>query len=204
MLDRARLFYTAGYSVVMIDLQAHGQSPGDHITLGHLEQHDVRAAVEFAREQHPDEAIGVLGVSLGGASAVLASPLGIDALVLESVYPNINDAVHNRVAARLGPFSTIPAELLLAQLTPRLGISPSQLRPIDQLPNVGCPVYVISGAEDRHTTANETREMFEVTREPKELWLVDRAAHEDLYRLSPDEYESRVISFFNQHMGKPN
>ena len=200
MLQRARLLHAEGYSIVMIDLQAHGESPGKQITVGHLEQHDARAAVEFARQQHPNEAIGVVGVSLGGASALLASPLGIEALVLESVYPSITDAVHNRVAAQLGPLSFLPAELLLGQLTPRLGISPSQLRPIDHLPNVGCPVFLISGAEDRHTTAIETKTMFSLAHQPKELWLVDGAAHVDLCRMSPVEYKTRVVRFLNEHM----
>lgn len=204
MLERARFFHTAGYSIVMIDLQAHGESGGDHITFGHLERHDVRACVEFAREQHPDEPIGVLGISLGGASALLGSPLEIDALVLESVYPNINDAVHNRVAAKLGPLSTIPAELLLVQLKPRLGIPCSHLRPIDHLLDVGCPVYVISGTEDHHTTVNETKQMLSVARQPKEIWLVDGASHEDLYSASPVEYKSKVLGFFNHHMAKPH
>ena len=48
MLGRARLFRDAGYTVVMVDLQAHGESPGQHITVGHLERFDVRAAVKFA------------------------------------------------------------------------------------------------------------------------------------------------------------
>jgi alpha-beta hydrolase superfamily lysophospholipase len=202
MLESARLLYTAEYSIVMIDLQAHGESPGTHITIGHLEQHDVRAAVEFARRQHPNEPIGVVGVSLGGASALLTSPLGIDGLVLESVYPNINDAVHNRVAAKLGPLSAIPAELLLIQIKPRLGISPSLLRPIDHVPNVACPLLVISGAEDHHTTATETKEMFSVALQPKELWLVEGAGHEDLYSASPAEYQSQVLGFFDQYMRK--
>ncbi|MEZ6086790.1 MAG: alpha/beta fold hydrolase [Pirellulaceae bacterium] len=129
MLDRARMLHDAGYATVMIDLQAHGESPGEVITVGYLEQHDVRAAVEFARREHPNEPIGVIGVSLGGAAALLASPLNIDALVLESVYPNIHDAIHNRVAAKLGPLSSIPAALLLIQLQPRLGISSTGFAP---------------------------------------------------------------------------
>ncbi len=200
MLDRAQLLYAAGYSVVMVDLQAHGESPGRQITVGHLEKRDARAAVEFARSVHPNEPLGVLGVSLGGVAALLSSPLGIDALILESVYPSLNDAVHNRVAAKLGPLSLIPAELLLMQLQPRLGISRSQLRPIDHLANVNCPVFVMSGTEDRHTTPAETRRLFEIARQPKELWLVDGAAHVDLYRVSPKAYAARVMGFLNQHM----
>ncbi len=202
MLGRARMFYEAGYSIVMIDLQAHGESPGEQITLGHLERLDVQAAVEFARKAHPGEPIAVVGVSLGGASAVLASPLGIDALVLESVFPRVRDAVHNRVRLQLGLFSWVPAELLLGQLGPRLGVSGPELRPIDHLAQVGCPVLLATGSQDRHTTVAETREMFSAAREPKELWIVDQAGHVNLLDASPLEYRSRVLGFLERSMRK--
>ncbi|QDV46069.1 Alpha/beta hydrolase family protein [Stieleria neptunia] len=200
MLERARMLHDAGYATVMIDFQAHGESPGDTITIGYLEQHDVRAAVEFARREHPGEPIGVIGVSLGGAAALLASPLQIDALVLESVYPNIHDAIHNRVAAKLGPLASIPASMLLLQFQPRLGFSPQELRPIDHLPGVGCPVCVASGSEDRHTTASETQAMFSAAPEPKRLWLVDGAEHVDLFRKDPIQYRERIVGFFDEYL----
>ncbi len=200
MLARARMLHDAGYATVMIDFQAHGESPGNTITIGHFEQHDVRAAVEFARRKHPNEPIGVIGVSLGGAAALLASPLEIDALVLESVYPNIHDAIHNRVAAKLGPLSSIPASLLLIQLQIRLGISPNELRPIDHIPDVDCPVYVASGTEDQHTTKDETQAMFLAALEPKCLWLVDGAAHTDLLHIDPIQYRQNIVGFLNRHL----
>jgi len=200
MLERARFLNKAGYSIVMIDLQGHGESSGEQITIGHLEKHDAKAAIEFARKQHPKEPIGVIGVSLGGASALLASPLGIDALVIESVYPDIESAINNRVAARLGPLSAIPSWLLLMQLEPRLGIEKSQLRPVDHVPDIGCPVLVISGTKDLHTTAEETKLIFEMARDPKELWLVDGAAHVDLLTAASTEYQLRVTRFFQEHL----
>ena len=199
MLERAKFLYRHGYSIVMIDLQAHGESPGEHITIGHLERHDARAAVEYAREQHPNEPLTVIGVSLGGASALLASPLDIDALIIESVYPDINAAVHNRVTARLGSFAWLPAELLLVQLEPLIGVAPDQLRPIDKLHDVDCPIFVISGLEDAHTTAKETRQMFQSAIEPKQLWLVPEAEHVDLHALDPEEYERRVLDFLRKY-----
>lgn len=201
MLDRARWLAAEGYATVLIDLQAHGESQGAHITIGHLEKHDVVAAVEYAKSQHPDLPIGVLGVSLGGASALLATPLNVDALVLESVFPNIEAAVHNRVSARIGFLSYVPAELLLIQMKPRFGISVDDLRPIDFVANAGCPVFVMSGSNDLHTTATETERIYEAAIEPKQLWLVDGAAHVDLLVASPEEYRKRVLSFLNKHLG---
>ncbi len=197
MLDRASLLHERGYATVMIDFQAHGESLGEAITMGSLEQHDVRAAVEFAHREHPNSPIGVIGVSLGGAAALLASPLEIDALVLESVYPNIHDAIGNRVAERFGSLAAVPASLLLFQLKLRLGISAGELRPIDHLPDVGCPVMIASGTEDKHTTEFETRAMFTAARAPKQMWLVDGAAHVDLLRFNPIDYEQHVMRFLD-------
>ena len=166
MVDRARFLHSAGYSLVMIDLQAHGESTGDAITLGHLEKHDVRAAVKYAKSQHPREPIAVVAVSLGAASALLASPLGVDALIIESMYPNIDAAVHNRVAAQMGFLSWLPANLLLVQLKPRLGISPEDLRPIDYVPEVDCPLFVMSGTKDEHTTPAETKAIYAAAQIP--------------------------------------
>ena len=200
LVKRAILWHRAGYAIVMIDLQAHGESPGQHITIGHLEQHDLRAAVAFAKTTYPDARVGVLGMSMGGAAAIYAAPMGIDALVIESVYPNIRKAIRNRVAEHLGPFAGFPAFLLLAQFKPRIGISPDTLRPIDRIAEVGCPIFVISGADDSHTTAAETQALFAAAAEPKELWLVPEAGHVDLYQAVSSDYEPRLREFWKRHL----
>lgn len=200
MLDRARFLSNEGYSIVMIDLQAHGESKGESITLGYLEKFDVEAAITFARKVHPQEPVGVIGVSLGAASAVLASPLNVDALILESMYPDIKSAIYNRVRTRLGVFATLPAELLLAQLGPRLGILPSDLRPIDLIKHVGSPVYIISGTFDTHTKASESHLLFDLAPNPKEIWLVEGAGHVDLYEFSGGAYADSVLRFLKKHM----
>jgi uncharacterized protein len=203
MLERTRWLDSIGYSTISIDFQAHGESPGERITVGHLEQHDVRAAVAFAHHEHPDEPVGVLGMSLGGAAALLASPLDIDALVLESVYTDIEGAVHNRVAARLGPLAPLPSALLLMQLGPRLGISPAQLRPIGHIAKTGCPTFILSGTDDVHTTQADTEALYAHAAEPKTLWLVEGAAHVDLLNYTPEEYRRRVEAFLEKHFQGP-
>ena len=200
MLRRARFLVDAGFSVVLIDLQAHGESPGEQITLGFQEKHDVCAAVEYTKKQHPEEPVGVLGVSLGAASTLLASPLNVDAVVIESTYPTIEEAVHNRVHQQLGVFSFVPAKCLLIQLEPRLGVGTNDLRPIDRISEIDCPVFVISGSNDQHTTAKETQQLYDRAGEPKELWLVEGAEHESLFAYAGEEYQRRVLSFFRKHL----
>lgn len=101
----------------------------------------------------------------------------VQALVLEAVYPTIEEAEDNRVAMRVGPLSKVLTPFLLVQLRPRMGIGPEALRPIDHMKTLGCPVLVIAGTADRHTTEAQTRRLFAAAPEPKSLWLVPNAAH---------------------------
>ena len=203
MLARAALLYGEGYSIVIIDLQAHGETPGDHITMGYLEKDSVRSAVEFARRTFANQQIVVLGWSLGGAAALLASPLEVDAMILESVYPTIAQAAANRIELRLGSLHHLLTPFLLAQLPLRLGISADELRPIDSLPAAGCPVLIMGGENDEHTTEAETRGMFSAGNEPKELAVFSNAAHTDLLKHDPAMYKSTVLRFLKQHLGDP-
>jgi pimeloyl-ACP methyl ester carboxylesterase len=104
MVQRARVLNDHGFAVLLFDFQAHGDSLGSHITFGRLEAMDAAAAVRFVRDRLPTEKVGAIGVSLGGAAALLGpEPLPVDALVLESVYPDIDAALANRLRTGLGP-----------------------------------------------------------------------------------------------------
>ena len=201
MLERARWLSAACYSVLLFDFQAHGESSGQHVTFGYLESKDARAAVEFLRANTPGEKIGVLGVSLGGAAALLATPqLNADAMVLEMVYPTIDQAVGDRLAMRLGNWSRSLTPLLTWQMKVRSGISARDLRPIDHVNTMRMPKLFIAGAEDRHTTLGESRELFAAASEPKELWVVSGAKHQDLNAFARTEYEQRVLAFLAKHL----
>src|SRR5437773_6252873 len=196
MIDRARFLHRAGYSVLLIDFQATGESKGDHITFGWKESRDVLAAVTFLRQVDPTGRVAIIGSSLGGVAALLATPpLKVDALVLEEVYPTIEIATRNRMENYLGAFGRALPPVLLNQLQWRLGVAPSQLRPVDHISNVDCPLFVISGEKDRNTRRSDTRMLVESARTPKQVWFVPNAGHVDLHRAARQEYETRVLAF---------
>jgi fermentation-respiration switch protein FrsA (DUF1100 family) len=195
MVDRARFLHRAGYSVLLIDFQATGETKGNHITFGWKESRDVLAAINFVRHIDPTDRIAIIGSSLGGVAALLATPpLKVDALVLEEVYPTIEIATSNRMENYLGAFGRILTPVLLNQLQ-WLGVSASQLCPVDHIANVECPVLIISSEKDRNTRPSDTRMLFEHARSPKQLWFVPNAGHVDLHQAVREDYESRVLAF---------
>ena len=201
MLDRARFLSHTGYTVLLFDFQAHGESPGKHITFGYLESRDARAAVSFLRARAPGEPIGVIGVSMGAAAALLAAPpLEADALVLEMVYPTIDQAIDDRLQMRFGKPGSALAPLLSWQIRPRLGISTTDLRPIDKVGGIHAPKLFIAGANDEDTRIEESRAIFAAAAEPKELWVVNGAKHEDLLPVAGQEYQRRILLFFERYL----
>jgi alpha-beta hydrolase superfamily lysophospholipase len=203
MQQRARALQAAGFGVMLMDLPAHGESTGAHITFGLREAEGVRAALAYLREMVPQENVGVVAVSLGAASFVLANAAPQPhAVVLESMYPTITQAVEDRLAIRLGSLGRFLAPALLWQIPLRLGISPEQLRPIQAMQQLDAPVMVAAGTLDRHTTRDETLHIFDAAHQPKELWLVEGAAHVDLQAYDPQACAARVLPFLIQYLHK--
>ena len=199
MVARAQMLHDAGYSTLLIDFQATGESHGAAITFGWRERLDVMAAVQTLSRMLPGEPAGIIGSSLGGAATLLAAPtLNVQAIVLEAVYPSLDVAVENRLRMRLGPAGTALAPLLLVQLRPRLGVWPSDLKPVDRIGLLRCPVLVIGGATDQHTTAADTQRLYAAAHQPKELWLIPDVAHVDFFQAVGEDYRRRVLAFFER------
>jgi pimeloyl-ACP methyl ester carboxylesterase len=128
MVPRALFLRALGYTVFLIDMQAHGESTGGKwITFGDLESRDAAAAVEYLRHEAPGERIGIIGLSMGAAATVLAEkPLRVDAIVLESMYPTIEQAVEDRLRMAPGPWSVPLAPALITVTGWRIGVQPKQ------------------------------------------------------------------------------
>jgi fermentation-respiration switch protein FrsA (DUF1100 family) len=204
MLGRARFLNGNGYGTLLIDLQAHGETPGERITFGAREAEDVEAALGFLRNNFPSEKIAAIGVSLGAAAIVLARPgFRLNAVILESMHPTIEEAVDNRLRLHLGDSGPMLSPLLLSLLSYRLGLSPSELNPISRISDLNAPLLLISGTDDRHTKVAETERLFDAARQPKEMWIVPGGGHFNMHAYAGREYEDRISAFLGRHMRSP-
>jgi uncharacterized protein len=203
MFGHADFLRARGFSILLFDFQAHGESPGKIITNGYLESRDAAAAVEFLRAQLPGEKIGVLGSSLGGAAAVLSEPpLPVNAMVLEMVYPDLQRAAKNRIAKILGKWAPPLSPMLTFQATWRIGKDAAWFSPIHAITNVTCPKLIIAGALDRLTTLDDSKALFAAANKPKDMIIISAAGHENLHEAAGKAYEEQVRQFFEQFLRK--
>jgi pimeloyl-ACP methyl ester carboxylesterase len=202
MLRRAQFLHAQGFAVLAPDFQAHGESPGDHVTFGARESLDAVAAMAFLRDAAPNERIGVIGVSMGGAASLLgANPLAANAFVLESVYPTIRQAVSDRLATWLGPFAFIGRGMtpaVISMVGAQIGVREEELQPIARIGSIQAPLLLIAGTRDHYTPLAEAESLFAHAPHPKSFWAVDGAGHEDLRDFAPEEYERRVGTFLTR------
>jgi uncharacterized protein len=193
----------AGYSVFAIDLRGHGESGGNQKSFGLFEARDVEGALNWIRSERPYSAVGVIGVSLGGAAYLLRKDqtLPVQALVVQAVYPDIDMAIHNRIASRIGNLlASVGTPTLTLQSPILFGVPSSQISPINGARKYDGPVLVIGGANDVYTPVSETRQLYGAFSGKRLLWIAPGLGHDQMSSANDGEYQRRVVAFFADHL----
>ncbi len=193
----------SGFAVLTIDFRGHGESEQKSRSFGLYESHDAHAAVNWLRSKQRGAKIGVIGFSLGGASALLGAkgPVKSDAMVLNAVYPDIRTAIYNRISVRAGDtLATLGEPLLSYQSFIRYGLHSETLSPSNALSTYTGPVFIIGGAQDRYTPPAEVTAMSTRATQLDSLWIVPGQEHGASQNQYAPEYQARVTTFFERHL----
>jgi uncharacterized protein len=198
MADRALFFRKQGYGVLLYDARACGESTGEVVTFGYRERHDLLAAVRFLKKRGIDK-IACLGISQGGATILYAAEDldDVKCVICESAYDDMAHAVDRRMRHYTGMPGWIGASAMVPFAEQRLGLTMDEMKPSDHIGALKCPVLIISGDQDDRTWPEDTQRLFEAAHEPRELWMIAGARHEDLFRYLG--YEEKVLSFVKRH-----
>ncbi len=205
MLPQANLLNEAGYSILMFDFRASGQSEGKYITFGGREVADLEGAIRYL-ETRPDvdmSRVGALGFSMGGAVAILKSgDLPIKALVINSTFARFKSVIWQNFREYLKGIPFFPlGYLTLFVMKIRTGIYYPAINPIRSLQKLkAIPLLIMHGAHDRRIPVEN---LFEFQRDApwiKEFWLVRRAEHEDVYSVTKEQYEQKLLSFYRKYL----
>lgn len=201
LLDTAEFLHRqAGYSVLMFDFRASGESEGEQSTLGFHEAKDIAGALHYLRQRPELDSTrtGALGVSMGAAALLM---LGADGrrfagIVADSAFSN-GDALVGRLDRWFNlprwPFSvTVPLAVQYYS-----GLAPRDVAPLDHVGKLApTPLLVIHGELDRGIPAEDARAIFAAAGGSKDLWMVEGAGHGQGIVIARSEYIERVLAFF--------
>jgi uncharacterized protein len=197
----AKLLARHGYGVLLFDRRGEAESEGDPNLLGWEGTRDIEAAITFlkARPDVDDERIGGLGLSVGGEMMLqeAAENEELRAVVSEGAgIRSVREAVHLD-----GPAKAI-ATWAFGLVTLGTAVWTSNLPPpdlADLSAKIRQPALFI------HATPGQggetlTEQFYEAAKGPKEYWAAP-GGHTGAIDAAPQEYERRVVSFFDRTLG---
>jgi dipeptidyl aminopeptidase/acylaminoacyl peptidase len=200
-LEPALVLVRHGYGVLTFDWRAHGESDGDLCTFGYYEVRDVEGALAWLQAQ-PDvdpQRIGMLGESMGAVAAIRAAAHlpQIKAVVAASPYADLEEAIRNVwEGTGLPAFPFVPLQIAVGEL--RTGLDLAEMQPLRDVAAISPrPILILAGGQDPITGPEAGVRFYTAAGEPKELWFEPQAGHESFLSILPEEYERRVVGFFD-------
>jgi len=199
------LWSKGGFSVLVPDMRASGESGGNLITAGYYERGDVQQGARYlqGRNDVDPEKIGIMGVSMGASIAVLAAAQeeSIKAVVADSPFRSVSDLLYHSFEAIFGlprfPFEPIAVFMLQRQT----GLPLDAVAAIQDVAKISPrPLLLIHGSDDSLIPAEESLELFAAAGDPKELWVVEGAGHAEAFVVDREQYEEKVLGFFNNYL----
>ncbi|MEO1149031.1 MAG: alpha/beta fold hydrolase [Cyanobacteria bacterium J06638_22] len=182
-VNHAARFHQMGLSVLLVDYRGYGMSDGGFPQEATVYE-DAQASWEFLVNElgYRPEQVFIYGHSLGGAIAIDLAIRQPDAagLMVQGSFTSMLD-----MANRTTSFGWLPIDQLLTQ----------RFDSIAKVPQLQMPVFFMHGLEDDQIPADMSEMLHAASPEPKRLWLVPDAGHNDLARVSGPEFFTQVEAF---------
>lgn len=184
-LGLAHRYQQMGFNVLLVDYRGYGLSAGPFPNEIRVYE-DAIAAYRYLTEtrQIPPQQLWLFGHSLGGAIAIeLASQQPAAGLIVQSSFSSMRQVVD-----LTDQYDWLPVDWILTQRFDSLA-KVSQLR---------LPIFYIHGLEDDTTAPDMSQQLYAMSPEPKQLWLVPGASHNNVADTAGLEYFTKIETFVQQ------
>lgn len=193
-----------GINILMADQRAHGKSRGRFITFGIRERYDCKQWAEYAAERFGEKtALFLAGVSMGAASVMMSSELGlpknVKALAADCGYSEPS-AIIKETVRKMG-LPVKPVYMLI-----RLGARVFGRFDLEEAAALGAvrklhiPILFIHGTRDSVVSPMMSDELYETCAGRKERVLIEGADHANSAMTDFEAYESAVMKFLSAQM----
>jgi len=197
--QRAKLLARHGYGVLLFDRRGEGESEGDPNILGWEGARDVYAAVTFLQHR-PDldpGRIGGIGLSVGGEVMIeaAAESEALRAIVSEGASGR---SVRDTLAT---PEHTWDSLIGMSVMTASTALFSDNLPPKSLksfVPKISGATFFVYGEHGQPEERPANKAFYAAATGPKEIWEVPGSGHIGGVNAQPQEYERRIVGFFDR------
>jgi len=203
VLGEAEFLARDGYSLVMMDARAHGDSGGALATYGWKERYDTQATVQALYASEKVHCLFAIGESMGAAIALqsAAIELRITGVVAEAAFSDLREVSYDYAGLRLSPWlgKTLFRPVVWAAISAmqREGsFQADDVSPEKAVALRAFPVLLICGTLDRKVPCRHSERILRAASGIKSLWIVQGAGHTEALGKDPRKFEKHVLEFF--------
>lgn len=195
-------FLKLGYSVLLYDHRNHGKSGKALTSMGFYEKYDLNRVVDWCYDHYGNDCkIITHGESMGAATVLLN--LGIDdrvkCAIADCSYSDLSQLLCHQLKQYYHlPCFFIPVESFITYL--RAGYWFHQVSPIEVVSKTDTPILFIHGKRDNFVPTHMTKQLYQVKKTNKAIYLVAKAKHTESYCTNTQGYEKKVEEFLNRYI----
>ncbi|MEM1369768.1 MAG: alpha/beta fold hydrolase [Cyanobacteria bacterium P01_H01_bin.15] len=189
---RASVLQEAGFSVFLFDYRGYGLSKGRFPNEQRIYE-DARTALDYLHreQQFSHEQILLVAHSLGGAVAIelAQSYQKIHGLVVEGTFTSMRAMGQQKLIYRYFPVTWILTQ---------------HFDSLTKISALRSPIFFIHGQADNTVPADMSERLYQAALEPKKLWLIPDAGHNDLPSIIGPDYGKAIRAFYEQNRLTPS
>ena len=197
VIKEAVSFNKMGYTTLLVDFRAHGNSEGNTCTIGFDESEDVKLAYDYIKSKGEKNII-LWGISMGASTitkAVKDYELSPAKVILEMPFGTIKDAVVGRVKMMGLPPQPI-ATLLTFWGGTEHGFWAFGMKPEEFASTIKCPVLLQWGKNDPRVSMGEEEILFKnLANTNKKFVIYETAGHESLCKKENEKWDTEIQAF---------
>jgi fermentation-respiration switch protein FrsA (DUF1100 family) len=200
----AKLMHDNHYNVFLYDSRRHGKSEGTYCTYGFYEKYDVSCVIDYlaARKDIELGKIGLFGTSMGAAIAIQAASIDkrITAIASENSFATLRtifDDYQKRMIKL--PFHYL-RNLVIVHAELRAKFKAREVSPLEAIQTTHIPILIVCGTDDHLIKHQYSFMLFEKANQPKKIFPILGAAHNNMWDIAGKEYGLKLLEFFGTYL----
>jgi dienelactone hydrolase len=203
---KTRMLAEHGYGVLLFDRRGEGKSEGEPNSWGWGGEADIKAAIDYLQHR-PDvdpDRIGGIGLSVGGEMMIEAAAETDELAAIVSDGAGARSTTEDMDQPGSGLAKYTLGALMSVAKTAAVAVSSNQAPPAnlrDLAAKVDEPMLLI--AAPIHGAGEQLNRGYAAAAgDSATLWEIPEADHMGGQESRPEEYERRVVGFFDEHLAR--